>query len=126
LLPSASDAGGPPVLGGILEIEAEQDSAMSGFSNRDEVTQGVIAVVNQTIRDWDVDLPDGVTSETCLMRDLNFESIDVVQFAVAIEQAAGRKGLPFEKLLMRDGGYVDDVKLNEVVDFLCDELGIRS
>ncbi len=99
---------------------------MSGFSNRDEVTQGVIAVVNQTIRDWDVDLPDGVTSETCLMRDLNFESIDVVQFAVAIEQAAGRKGLPFEKLLMRDGGYVDDVKLNEVVDFLCDELGIRS
>jgi acyl carrier protein len=67
---------------------------MTGFSNRTEVAQSVVAVVNKTIRDWDVDLPNGVDSETQLMRDLNFESIDVVQFAVAIEQAAGRKGNP--------------------------------
>ena len=99
---------------------------MGEFSNRAELTSGVVAVVNQTIRDWDVDLPDGVNSETRLMQDLNFESIDVVQFAVAIEQAVGRKGLPFEQLLMKNGGYVDDVKISEVVDFLCGELGIRS
>jgi acyl carrier protein len=99
---------------------------MMGFSNRAEVAQSVAAVVNQTIRDWDVDLPNGVDSDTQLMRDLNFESIDVVQFAVAIEQAAGRKGLPFEKLFMKDGGYVEDVKLSEVVDFLCGELGVRN
>jgi acyl carrier protein len=99
---------------------------MMELSSRAEVTKGVVAVVNQTIRDWDVDLPNGVDSETRLMRDLNFESIDMVQFAVAIEQAAGRKGLPFEKLFMKDGGYVEDVKVSEVVEFLCGELGIRN
>jgi acyl carrier protein len=100
--------------------------AMTGFSNRAQVAQSVVEVINRTIQDWDIDIPDGVNSDTQLMRDLNFESIDIVQFAVAIEQASGRKGLPFEKLFMKDGGYVDDVKVSEVVDFLCGSLGVRN
>jgi acyl carrier protein len=96
------------------------------LATRADVEEAVVGVVNNTIQDWDVDLPGGVTSQTLLMHDLAFESIDVVQFAVAIEQAAGRKGLPFEKLFMKDGDYVDDVSLNQVVDFLCGELGVRQ
>lgn len=95
------------------------------LATRTDIENAVIGVVNQTISDWDVDLPSGVTMETLLMQDLAFESIDIVQFAVAIEQAAERKGLPFEKLFMKDGDYVDDVKLSQVVDFLCGELGVR-
>ena len=96
------------------------------LSTRADIEKAVTETVNQTISDWDVDLPGGVTIDTRLMHDLAFESIDIVQFAVAIEQAAGRKGLPFEKLFMKDGDYVDDVSLNEVVDFLCSELGVRQ
>ena len=96
------------------------------LATRADVEEAVVGVVNNTIQDWDVDLPGGVTSQTLLMHDLSFESIDVVQFAVAIEQAAGRKGLPFEKLFMKDGDYVDDVSLNQVIDFLCGELGVRQ
>jgi acyl carrier protein len=96
------------------------------LSTRADVENAVVGVVNQTIQDWDMDLPSGVTVETLLMQDLAFESIDIVQFAVAIEQAADRKGLPFEKLFMKDGDYVDDVRLSQVVDFLCDELAIRQ
>jgi acyl carrier protein len=96
------------------------------LSTRADIEKAVVATVNQTISDWDVDLPGGVTIDTQLMHDLAFESIDIVQFAVAIEQAAGRKGLPFEKLFMKDGDYVDDVSLNEVVDFLCSELAVRQ
>ncbi len=95
-----------------------------GLSTRADVETAVVAVVNDTIRDWDLDLPNGVTTDTLLMQDLAFELIDIVQFAVAIEQAAERKGLPFEKLFMRDGDYVDDVRLSQVVEFLCGELGI--
>src|SRR5688500_20300130 len=80
----------------------KRDSLMMEFSSRAEVTKGVVAVVNQTIRDWDVDLPDGVDSETRLMRDLNFDSIDMVQFAVAIALAAARKGLPLAKLFITE------------------------
>ena len=96
------------------------------LATRADVEEAVVGVVNNTIQDWDVDLPGGVTSQTLLMHDLAFESIDVVQFAVAIEQAAGRKGLPFEKLFMKDGDYVDDVSLNQVIEFLCGELGVRQ
>jgi acyl carrier protein len=95
------------------------------LQTRADIEKAVVGVVNETIQDWDVDLPQAVTTDTLLMHDLAFESIDVVQFAVAIEQAADRKGLPFEKLFMKDGDYVDDVSLKQVVDFLCGELGVR-
>lgn len=96
-----------------------------GLLTRTDVEKAVVGVVQETIQDWDVDLPGGVTVDTLLMHDLAFESIDVVQFAIAIEQAAGRKGLPFEKLFMKDGEYVEDVRLSQVVDFLCGELGLH-
>jgi len=96
------------------------------LSTRADIEKTVVAIVNQTISDWDVDVPGGVSIDTQLMQDLAFESIDIVQFAVAVEQAAGRKGLPFEKLFMKDGDYVDDVSLNQVVDFLCGELNVRQ
>jgi|SRR5579862_2944278 len=96
------------------------------LSTRADVERAVVDVANDTISDWDVDLPNGITVDTLLIHDLAFESIDIVQFAVAIEQAAGRKGLPFEKLFMREGNYVDDVRLSQVVDFLCGELGVGA
>lgn len=45
-----------------------------------------------------------------------------MQFCVAIEQKLGRKGLPFEKLFIQDGAYVDDVSVTDVVGFLQEEL----
>lgn len=95
------------------------------LSTRSDIQATVISVVSDTVRDWDIDLPNGIGPDTKLMDDLAFESIDVVQFAVAIEQAVGRKGLPFEKLFMKEGDYVDDVALKQVADFLCTELGVN-
>lgn len=94
-------------------------------STRSDIDATVISVANDTVSGWDIDLPNGITPQTKLMDDLSFESIDVVQFAVAIEQAVGRKDLPFEQLFMKDGDYVDDVALSQVSDFLCKELGVN-
>jgi acyl carrier protein len=82
----------------------------------------VIAVLNDTVRDWDLDLEGGIGPKTTLIEDLAFESIDIVQFSVALEQALGRKDLPFEKLFIVDGAYVDDVSVQEAVDFLAREM----
>lgn len=82
----------------------------------------VITVLEDTVRDWDMDIEGGIGAQTTLIGDLAFESIDVVQFAVALEQALGKKGLPFEKLFINDGAYVDDVSVTEVVEFLKAEL----
>jgi acyl carrier protein len=91
--------------------------------NGPAVEDKVIAVANETVADWGLDLPGGITRDTRLMEDLNFESIDIVQFAVGIERAFDRKGLPFEKLFMKDGAYVEDITISEVTEFLRAELG---
>ena len=86
--------------------------------NNDHIQTGVIQVINEMIADWDADLPAGVTATTRLMADLAFESIDIVQLAVSLEQHFEKSGLPFEQLFMRDGDYVDDLTVSEITDFL--------
>ena len=95
---------------------------MSTVDERATIESKVIGVANETVADWGLDLPGGITRDTKLMQDLNFESIDIVQFAVGIERAFDRKGLPFERLFMKDGAYVDDISIAEVTEFLCTEL----
>ena len=86
--------------------------------NRPDMEQKVISVLNDMTQDWELDSDDGIGIETGLMNDLEFESIDIVQFAVALEHGFNQKGLPFEQLFMKDGDYVDEIRVSEVVDFL--------
>jgi len=95
---------------------------MTTPEDRAAIEEKVIAVANETVADWGLDLPGGITRDTRLVQDLNFESIDIVQFAVGIERAFDRKGLPFERLFMKDGAYVEDLSISEVTAFLCTEL----
>lgn len=90
--------------------------------NSEKLLAVVIGVLEDTVRDWDMELEGGMSAATTLLGDLAFESIDVVQFAVALETAVGRKGLPFEKLFIDDGAYVDDVSVAQIVAFLQEEL----
>jgi len=99
---------------------------MNKVESRPAIENKVITVANEMVADWGIDLPGGITRETKLMEDLNFESIDIVQFAVGIERAFDRKGLPFERLFMKEGAYVDDVSVSEVTEFLCTELGATA
>ena len=96
---------------------------MSALS-RSDIEKKVIFVLKDMTQDWDLDLPNGIGPQTQLVSDLDFESIDVVQFAVALEQSVERKGLPFEQLFMRDGDYVDDLDVRQVVDFINKELAV--
>ena len=92
---------------------------MSDFTHQ-SLEDTVIRVLNDTVRDWDLDLEEGIGPRTTLIEDLAFESIDIVQFSVALEQALGRKDLPFEKLFIEDGNYVDDVSVNDITAFLAE------
>lgn len=85
---------------------------------KDQVLEKVVSVVQTMVADWDIDLETPLGSGTRMMEDLAFESIDVMQFVVSIEQAFGRKGLPFEKLFMQEGDYVEEMTLGQVADFL--------
>lgn len=82
----------------------------------------LVSVLQDTIQDWGLEIEGGIGPQTTLINDLEFESIDVVQFCVAVEQALDKKGLPFEKLFIEEGAYVDDVSVSDVVKFLQGEL----
>ncbi len=68
--------------------------------------------------DWDNEFEGEMDRGTTLLGDLGFESIDIIQLVVALEQLVGRRGLPFDKLLMKDGRYVDDLSVGQIADFL--------
>ncbi len=86
--------------------------------SKDAVLSGVVEVLRDMVADWDLDHSEAIGPNTRLIEDLAFESIDIVQLVVTIEQKFQRKGLPFEKLFMRDGDYVEEISVAEVVDFL--------
>lgn len=92
------------------------------MTTKQEIQDTVVATLNDTVADWDLDLEEPIGAETTLIDELAFESIDIVQFCVNLEQALGRKDLPFEKLFIDDGAYVDDVSVAQITEFLSGEL----
>jgi len=92
-------------------------TASAAFTTAD-LEGAAVDVLTDLTADWELDLEDGIGPGTRLMADLAFESIDVVQFIVSLEQKLGRKGIPFENLFMRDGDYVHELTVQEIVAFL--------
>ena len=99
----------------------EGDGTRQGVG-REAVLQSIIHILEDMTADWDTAFDEPVGAETKLVADLAFESIDVVQFIVAIEEHFRRRGLPYEEFLMKDGRYVDEIKVDHVVTFLCRHL----
>jgi len=90
--------------------------------DKDGILGDVVNILNDMTGDWEIGYQGKITPETTLVGDLAFESIDVVQLAVALEEYFGQQGLPFEKLLMTEGRYVDDLRVDQIVSFLCEHI----
>ncbi|MDH3467732.1 MAG: phosphopantetheine-binding protein [Gammaproteobacteria bacterium] len=91
---------------------------MKKTDTRSEIETTVISVLTELVEDWDLEMEEELNANTRLIADLGFESIDVVQFAVSLEQSFGKDGLPFERLFMRNGDYVEEILVCDVVQFL--------
>jgi acyl carrier protein len=85
--------------------------------------QDTIELLNELTSDWDTGLDEPLGPTTAIVADLGFESLDVVYLVTAIEQKYGRRDLPFEKLLMVEGRYVDDLTVGQIAEFLHEHLG---
>ena len=89
-----------------------------GTFDREIIFQDLVHILEDMTLDWDMEFDGPIGLDTRLIADLDFESIDVVEFIVAIEERFRRRGLPFEELLMVEGRYVDEIELGKAVDFL--------
>lgn len=78
----------------------------------------VIELLRDMTSDWDTGFGGELSGSTSLIADLGFESIDVVHLVTALEQHYDRSDLPFEKLLMKEGHYVDDLTIAQIAQFL--------
>jgi acyl carrier protein len=85
---------------------------------KDQILNKVVSILNDMTADWDVEYQGGIRAETRLIGDLSFESIEVVQLMVLLEQQFQLSNLASERLLMKDGRYVKDLSVQQVVDFL--------
>ena len=92
------------------------------IANTDAISGRVIGILADMTSDWDIDLEGEINRDTRLIGDLAFESIDIVQLVVAVEGEFKERGIPFEKLLMVDGRYVDDLTVGDMADFLAANL----
>jgi acyl carrier protein len=89
---------------------------------KEEILKDIVTILEDITADWDMEFDGPIGPGTSLMNDLEFESIDIVQLIVAIEEHFKRRGMPFEELLMEEGRYVDEITVGEVVDFLARHL----
>jgi acyl carrier protein len=86
--------------------------------DKDTIYLTITNLLKKVTQDWDTAYEGEYGPQTKLGSDLGFESIDVVQLVVAIEETYHRRDLPFECLLMKDGRYVDEIDIEGIVDFL--------
>ena len=81
-----------------------------------ETVERLKQVLGDFVEDWGLDAE--ITAETRLVADLEFDSIDVIQFVVEVEKAFQNRNLGFQSLLMQDGRYVDDLSVGQIARFL--------
>lgn len=93
---------------------------------QERILSDIIDILSDMTRDWDIDFVGQIDAQTKLVGDLNFESIDIVQFIVAIEERFQRRGLPWEEILMTNGRYVDEIRVGDAARLLCQHLNEAS
>lgn len=92
---------------------------MTEGRDNSRIESAVVAIVEDLIQDWGLQLDGRIGAPTRLFADLDFASVDIIQLCVAIEQSYDRK-LGFQDLLMKEGAYVSELTIGEVADFVAE------
>lgn len=94
----------------------ERQARSDGMPADNAIEVAVVDVLRDMVSEWDLDRE--IDSQSKLVADLKFESIDIIQLVVALEETFQRRNLGFSELLMTNGRYVDDLSVDEIVAFL--------
>ncbi|MCK9419579.1 MAG: acyl carrier protein [Nitrospirae bacterium] len=90
----------------------------AGAISAETIQSGLTGILKEMTADWDLFYSGDIGADTKLIEELGFESIDIVQLVVAIQEHFKRRDFPFEELLMADGRYVDEITVRDTVSFL--------
>jgi acyl carrier protein len=82
----------------------------------------LMAAVTGMMKDWDRDTSAPLTGGTLLMADLGYQSLDIVVLSADMSRQLNRRDIPFERLLLVDGRPISDLSLDQLADFLWEQL----
>ena len=88
----------------------------------EEVLSDLVKILEDMTEDWDMEFEGGIGPDTKLIGELSFESIEVVQLMVLIEEHFRLERFNSEELLMEDGRYVDELTVGRIARFLADRV----
>lgn len=83
---------------------------------RDQLRADVLEILREKTRKLDSDFSGRLTEETRIVGDLDFESVLVVEFCMAIGKHF-RKKLPFQNLVFQNGKF-QDFTVGQLLTFL--------
>jgi acyl carrier protein len=86
--------------------------------DKNAILTDLLKILEEMTADWDMGFTGPIGPQTRLEADLSFQSIQVVQLIMAIEEHFQVQELPFQTLLMSDNGAVREVRVVDVADFL--------
>lgn len=81
----------------------------------------VIDILTEFAEEWGLDDLE-VSGATTLKGDMSFESTDIMQLFVGIQEAFPAVQIPFQSLIMQDGKFVDDLTAQQVIAFVNTEV----
>jgi acyl carrier protein len=87
---------------------------------RDQLRADVLEILREKNKKLDPDFLGPLTEETRLVGDLDFESVIIVEFCMAIGKHF-RKKLPFQNLVFQDGQF-QDFTVGQLLTFLEEHL----
>lgn len=99
-------------------MTCSENTPIKMSQSSDAITAQLITLLDDFTQDWDHEFEGEMNRNTRLFADLGFESIDIIQLAVAIEEDITHRKMAFDKLLMKDGRYVDDLAIGQIADFI--------
>ncbi|HXI03210.1 MAG TPA: acyl carrier protein [Candidatus Saccharimonadales bacterium] len=97
-----------------------------GGVTREAIVADLVALISDMTQDWDLGFSGGIHEETGLVSDLGFQSIDVVMLVGEIHKHYGQRNLPFEKVLLVDGRYAEEIRVSDLADFLHVQLNVNG
>jgi len=90
---------------------------------KSELIEKLTLLLNEFISDWGLD--EEITSTTTFNDDLCFSSVDMLHYLATIDMTLKKK-FPYEKLIMQDGVYRNELTLLELAEFIYDNRNIED
>ena len=87
---------------------------------RDRILADILAILLEKVKKLDADFSGDLNETTRIVGDLNFESVTIVEFCMAIGKHF-RKKLPFQNLVFRNGRF-QDFSVGDLLAFVENEL----